>query len=424
MSRRGEVLTTRGRAFAGAGLALTLAGLGLGFADITRVGVLLLTLTVVSLALARRRPTGILVERLTDPARVTADDDVSVAITVTNTGTRGTALMLAEERLPSPLGDPPRFVLGALGPGARRAVQYAVRPRLRGRFRLGPLSVQLRDPFGMTQRFVELGGGAELLVLPHVHSLDGSRPLGTGIGAEGEIPHMVALHGEDDQSVREYRDGDDLRRIHWPATARMGELMVRQEDRPARRRAVVLLDARADGHHGAGLGSSFEWSVAAAASIGVHLSRFGYAVHLVSAETVQQGRADLATDPDTMLEALAVAETAPSSSFTDVVRAAHGLIGGGGLVVAILADHDEAVLRRVSQLRQPGCSALAFVLDTASFDGRVGRRRGSAEAAADVMRGAGWTATVVDAQATVAQMWDAAVGRSGALGRVPREVLA
>ena len=422
MSRRGEVLTTRGRAFAAAGLALTLAGLGLGFADITRVGVLLLALTLVSLALARRRPAGILVDRITDPARATADEPVTVHLTVANTGSRGTALILAEDRLPGVLGDPPRFLLGALGPGARRAVRYAVRPRLRGRFRLGPLSVQLRDPFGMTQRFVELGGTVELVVLPRVHPLDGSRPLGTGIGAEGEIPHMVALHGEDDQSVREYRDGDDLRRIHWPATARTGELMVRQEDRPARRRAVVLLDPRAEGHHGAGLGSSFEWAVAAAASIGVHLSGLGYAVHLVSSETVRQGRADLATDSDTMLEALAVAETGPSSTFTDVVRAAHGLIGGGGLVVAILADHDEAVLRRVSQLRQPGCSALAFVLDTASFDGPASRPRGSVDAAADLMQGAGWTATVVDAQASIPEAWDAAVGRTGTAGRVGRRV--
>ena len=45
------------------------------------------------------------------------------------------------------------------------------------------------------------------------------RPPGSGVGAEGAIPHMVALHGEDDVSIREYRDGDDLRRIHWPATA-------------------------------------------------------------------------------------------------------------------------------------------------------------------------------------------------------------
>ena len=66
---------------------------------------------------------------------------------------------------------------------------------------------------------------------------EGGSPLATriigGLGSEGSVPHMIALHGEDDVSVREYRDGDDLRRIHWPATARTGDLMVRQEERPA-----------------------------------------------------------------------------------------------------------------------------------------------------------------------------------------------
>ncbi|MGV1008778.1 MAG: DUF58 domain-containing protein [Dermatophilaceae bacterium] len=420
MTRRGEVLTTRGRAFVAAGLVLVLAGFGLGFADVARVGVLVLVLPSVCLALARRRPGGIQIERVTDPVRVSAGDLVTVTLTVTNTGTRATSLMLAQERLAAACGDPPRFLLGRLASGERRAVRYAVRPRLRGRFRLGPLSVQLRDPFGMTRRFEELGGSAELLVLPRVHPLDASRPRGTGIGTEGEIPYMVALHGEDDQSVREYRDGDDLRRIHWPATARMGELMVRQEDRPARRRAVVLLDARAEAHGGEGLDSSFEWAVAAAASMGVHLSRLGYAVHLVSSETVREGRAELATDTDAMLSALAGAQTGPASSFTEVVRAAHGLIGGGGLVVAILTAQDDVVLRRVAQLRQPGSNALAFVLDSASFSGR---RIGAHEpllAAMDLMRGAGWTATAVKAGTSVASAWSASAAAAGTQARAPR----
>ena len=89
-------------------------------------------------------------------------------------------------------------------------------------------------------------------MLPRIIPLGSGRPPGSGIGAEGAIPHMVALHGEDDVSIRAYRDGDDLRRIHWPATAKTGDLMVRQEDRPARRRAVVVLDSRASGHRGTG----------------------------------------------------------------------------------------------------------------------------------------------------------------------------
>ena len=67
--------------------------------------------------------------------------------------------------------------------------------------------------------------------------------------------------------MREYRDGDDLRRIHWPASARTSGLMVRQEDRPAKRRAVVILDCRASGHAGSGRSGSLEWCVTTAASV-------------------------------------------------------------------------------------------------------------------------------------------------------------
>ncbi|OLP72781.1 hypothetical protein BJM39_09955 [Salmonella enterica subsp. enterica serovar Javiana] len=109
---------------------------------------------------------------------------------------------------------------------------------MRGRHRLGPLGVRLRDPFGLSTRVAAISGSSDILVLPRILPLGGGQPPGSGVGAEGAIPHMVALHGEDDVSIRSYRDGDDLRRIHWPATAKTGELMVRQEDRPARRRAA------------------------------------------------------------------------------------------------------------------------------------------------------------------------------------------
>ena len=49
-------------------------------------------------------------------------------------------------------------------------------------------------------------------------------------------------------STREYRYGDDLRKVHWRATARTGQLMVRLEERPWRAQATLLLDTRARAH--------------------------------------------------------------------------------------------------------------------------------------------------------------------------------
>ena len=79
--------------------------------------------------------------------------------------------------------------------------------------------------------------------------------------------------------MRQYQEGDDLRRIHWPSVARTGELMIRQDESSRRASGLVFLDTRADA-----LGQShtpaFERAVSVAASIGVLLSRRGFVLRL------------------------------------------------------------------------------------------------------------------------------------------------
>lgn len=226
---------------------------------------------------------------------------------------------------------------------------------------------------------------------------------------------MVSLHGEDDQSIREYRDGDDLRRIHWPATARTGDLMVRQEDRPARRRAVILLDPRASGHQGTGVGSSFEWAVSAVASLLTHLADAGYAVHLVSAESIRSGVVASVAELDTALEMLAEASTSDDRALDELVRAAGTVAATGGLVVAVLADHDDEAFRRVASLRQSGGTGLAVVLDSASFGDGPGAggagHDGEARALAELLHLSGWSAVTVRAGGSMASAWAALTTR-------------
>jgi uncharacterized protein (DUF58 family) len=428
MARLREVLTGRGRAFVASGITLAVAGWGLGFPDISRVGVLLVFLPVITGMLSRRQRTSLRVDRHSSPSRVAVDERAIVTLTMTNAGTRRTPLLLAEERLNLALGDRPRFLLGQLAPGEVREVEYAVRSHLRGRHPLGPLTVVLRDPFGLTNRFAEVGSPGDIVVLPRIDSLVGGRPPGNGVGAEGEIPFMVALHGEDDQSIREYRDGDDLRRIHWPATARTGDLMVRQEDRPARRRAMIILDPRAGAHQGQGASSSFEWAVSAAASVVTHLAALGYATHLICSETVHDGQAAMTTDADHALDVLAEAETGPEIELAELVRAAHPVTASGGLVVAILADRDEETLRQVASLRQPGGSGLAIVLDTASFADGSGHARtpsrsfrasvpetrsvaAAATAYGELLHTAGWSVAVAARGDAIPEVWSALTTR-------------
>ncbi|HQH07934.1 MAG TPA: DUF58 domain-containing protein [Phycicoccus sp.] len=429
MRSLGAVLTQRGSAFLTAGAILFVAGLLLGQPDLTRIGALLLALLVGALLMGRLRPSRFTVTRSSNPARLTVDQPTVVIASLVNTSSRPSTFALAEEELDPALGDRPRFVIPPTPAGNVREVEYTLRPHVRGVHELGPLRVWLRDPFGLTSSPRPSDGTGTVLVAPRIHPLVTERALGRGVGADGAIPHQVALHGEDDQSIREYREGDDLRRIHWPATARTGAMMVRQEDRPARRRAVILLDSRRSAHRPAAAArtaAGFEWSVTMAASIAAHVDEQGYAVHLLTADpTVDSGvRHD--NDVEAMLETLARIDLGSDDGLPHILRGAHALAHDGGLLVILTPGMGEDDIRALASLRPAGSTGLAFVTapsargagareSVSDGQGRLGgrRRRGSHDDRAAgttlaVLSTAGWRAVSVRSTDTPMQAWSMA----------------
>lgn len=401
------MLTTRGRALVAAGVTLVVGGLLLGFADITRVGVLVSALPLLAGLRARHSSNGLEVTRAVHPARLMVDQTVLVVVILTNTSSRRSPLQLAEDDVHHLLGDRPRFVLPDMVPGDIREVDYQIRPRVRGRFRLGPLTLRKPDPYGMAITTVSLPGSTDILVLPRIEVLGRGHPRADGVGAEGAIPHMVALHGEDDVAVRSYRQGDDLRRIHWPATAHRSELMVRQEDHPARRHAVIVLDSRTTGHQGSGTMGSFEWAVTAAASVAAHLSEHHYSLHLASSENTGPGQTTQAPEIDDVLASLAMAQPGTPAQFDEVLRWASPLTSAGDLVVAIVTDHDDATLRETAALRRPEGTGLLILLDTASFTrAQPGEPADRTLVLATMATAAGWSTCVVTAGMTIGQVWN------------------
>lgn len=369
------LLTTRGRLFAVLGVVVVAAGVLLGYEDVTRIGLVLAALPVLALILMPRRTPRVQVVREVTPSRLAPDERGQVVARFTNVGKRPTPLYLAEEHIDFQLGDRPRFVLPRLVPGEDRRLRYAVRSRHRGAYPLGPVLLRQRDPFGLTFLTLQLSSTSEVLVLPRLHPLGEGRVRGTSRGSEGEMPQMVALHGEDDVSIRSWREGDELRRVHWPATAHRGELMVRQEDRPARRRALLILDSRASAYPGTGVRPSYEWAVSAIASVARHLVLDGFVVHLLTDTTLRDGSTDHPVELDAALDALARVQPEQDSRLDRLAAAAAPFTTGGVLVVAAVVAHDEEALRTLAAIRQPGSRAMAFVLDPEKFGSRAGGRR-------------------------------------------------
>jgi uncharacterized protein (DUF58 family) len=425
-------LTTRGRSFVAAGIAVLVAAASTGQEDLLRIAVLLLALPVVSaLVVARTRYRLSSGRRLGSP-RTAAGQDSEVTLRLDNISRLPTGLLLVEDRVPYVLGSRPRFVLDRVEPRGRREVTYTVRSDVRGRYLLGPLSLRLTDPFGMCELARSFTSRDTLVVTPQVQELPIVSLSGEWTGSGESRSRSIASAGEDDAGTREYRQGDDLRRVHWRSTARLGQLMVRREEQPWQARCTVLLDTRSLAHGGEGPGSSFEWAVSAAASIGVHLVRHGYFVRLLTDTGAHVGGGDLAIDgrggdvEGALLDALAVVTTSDNTSLRDASSSLRRG-GGDGLVVAVLGSLDPEETRLLGRLRHGTTAAVAVVLDTATWASPAARRR--AAAGADVggpvrlLRASGWRVLPVRAGDALPDIWPDAsrhhVERGDAVGAVP-----
>lgn len=392
-------MTGRGRLFVAAGVLVALTGLVLGLHDLTKVGGLLVVLPALALLLSRR-DLDLDVSRQVSPVRIPTDGHADVTVQVRNAGRLSTPLLRGEETLAYALGDRPHLLVPRLDSGESRQLSYRVRSHVRGHHVIGPLSVRVTDPFGLATRSIAVPGQTSLVVLPRVLPLTPVRGVPAGGGGETSTSSRVALQGEDDIGVREYRIGDDLRRIHWRSTARTGETMVRQDEQPSRRRALVLLDDRAGSHAGTGGGGSFEWSVTAVASIVTVLLGERFEVHLCLASD-ETGAVVPLVDLDHALDELAAVEPAETTSPDGLVEALDDfMLHGGGLVVGVLGQLDDEVVDLCTSRSRHG---RALVVDRGGFTGRSGT--GPADETAHRLALGGWRAEVVRPGAQLPELW-------------------
>ncbi|GAA1271160.1 DUF58 domain-containing protein [Kitasatospora nipponensis] len=407
-------LTTRGRSFLAAGVAAVLCSYLLGQEALLRVGVLLAALPLAAALLLLRTRYRVASGRRLTPHRAQAGQEARVHLRVDNISRVPTGLLMLEDKVPYVLGPRPRFVLDRVEPRGFREVSYRVRSDLRGRYPLGPLQLRLTDAFGMCELTRSFSAADTLTVVPQVQALPEVRLAGEWAGYGDSMARSVALAGDDDAVPREYRHGDDLRRVHWKSTAKYGELMVRREEQPQRARATVLLDAREIGHRGSGPASSFEWAVSCAASVGNHLLERGYQTRLltdngtqVPAPNAVGAGGSVSESIGLLLDSLAVVQHSQGSGLAraeEVLR-----LGGEGLLVAILGSLDDEQVANLGRLRRRAGAAVAFVLDTGTWAGlrRVFPDAGDHESDRQLrlLREAGWTVLAARAGDSVAELW-------------------
>lgn len=397
-------LTARGRTFLAAGVTAIVCAVILGQHSLSRVGVLLIALALIAALLVGRSRHQLTLTRTLSPQVVAAGSATKVHLALANEGRRQTGVLLLEESLPFVLGTRPRFVLNGTRSGTRRSVSYQVHSEVRGRYTIGPMTVRLRDPFGLVEVGRTFHATAPITVTPRTVPLPPVPLNGDWTGSGDNRPRAFSTGSAEDVTVREYRHGDDLRRVHWRTSARTGELMVRREEQPWQSRATVFLDNRASAHRGKGAASSLEMAVSMAASIALHLTERGFTVRLVTAEGEDRDTAwhdrSSAVNTRPLMEALAVVELTPKP---DLDTSWLGDSSHTSLLVGILGAlnvHDHEVLRR---MRLHGSRPLAIALDVTAWT-----RGGVAPVTsnADRLTSLGWRAVDAHPQDRLPHLWE------------------
>lgn len=327
-------------------VALAVTGLGVALrwpaALALGVAVLVVVLVAVSTLL---RPPDVRIDRRISPSRVRKGELAIAHLSLRNRGRR---------RFPGAVGV--QHVGGvevqvAL-PRLRRGeedVRTSVLPTdRRGEHVVTPVVLRRSDPFGLVQAEQRHGSDARLLVLPRVLRL---RPLRDSLtrSLEGAADDMTPNGTMTFHQMREYVPGDDIRRIHWPSTAKVahtGQLVVRQDVDDAQPFVVVVADTRGSRYPGE---DAFELAIDAAASavVAATAGNAPFELRTPGAERIG-GPTHQAVDP--ALELLALAEPDPPGTLvaelTSVRRSRSGAVA---VVVTGVPEPDE--LAAVAALR-------------------------------------------------------------------------
>lgn len=226
------------------------------------------------------------------PRRAFLGDELPVRLTITNHSPARAGWVFVADTVPQSLrgpvrSAPPRHVISLAG-GETRTFEYPIVARRRGYHELGPASGTAGDTLGIRQVDIEGGPSDRVIVYPKVVPIRrlslATRAATPALAARQALMHDPARV----RGMRDYRSGDDLRSIHWPASAASGRLLTKQLDPSTARATVVVLDLIQRDFRAGSRSSGPELAITAAASL---------LVHVINDEGLPAGMLTVATDP-------------------------------------------------------------------------------------------------------------------------------
>jgi uncharacterized protein (DUF58 family) len=351
------------------GVALAVLWVLLGEIELLAGGVVVLTAVAAAAAITRFSSPQVSVIRRLAPSLVHEGDRAAVDAVITNRGRR----VLTNVAFVDEVGALGRavFEAGTIRPGETGDAEYQILCRPRGVYPVGPVTATVTDPLRLAKATSQIPAIDRLIVYPEVEDLVGfPMTRGRDPAMQASRPEFSQRGGEDFYTLREYVFGDDLRRVHWPSSAKKDELMIRQLETPWQSRALVILDIRRNAYESE---ECFEKSVRGAASIIRHLAREGFDADLwaggVGATSISQYSA--------VMEQLAVVER---EGQVDIRAVASRLkaVGRGGALVLVTGIPDSDLLEVQRLMSREYRTTVVMSASETSSSGEVAFQRAGA----------------------------------------------
>lgn len=326
----------------------------------------------------------------TGPQRAEEGETIYFHVEMRNGGLLPRFMVQAVDRLPfvgaalgvAGMGEKLLGVVAYIGGNGACSFDVPVLCEKRGFYQLGPVGLASSFPLGLAEARRYTNGGAQTLTIyPDVFSII-ALPL-SGTPSEIHRGGFWLPEGTgtaEFSGLREYRRGDNPRHVHWPTTARLKELMVKEFEPLASASLYITLDLSADANVGQGRHSSFEYAVRIAASIARYATDNSMPVCLggEGARSLAIGHGSGEAHFRNILDALAVVDADGAIPYAKALNNVAMRSRHGQTVVVFLSEPEarvSATIQAIALLRARGAYVLAIIFERESFLGEVATSR-------------------------------------------------
>jgi uncharacterized protein (DUF58 family) len=337
-------LTRQGVAVLGAGLVAVAVGRVFAIIELFVIAAACFASVAAAVAYVWLRRPRVEATRWIHPSVLVAGETGHVDIRLHHVGRVTSAPFVMEEPVLRTMTEDhvARLPVAALGPGTVSSSGYRVPTTTRGVIGLGPLRLIVHDVLGIARSSAALVGADEIVVAPRTLPID-MPELGRGTLGRSLLESSRRLGPGDFHGLREYAAGDEPRSIHWRASARTDDLMVKEFTVEGLHRCTVVFDPAPGAHEST---AGFERGVTAAASLVSSAMRAGLTTRFVTAGGIDLRGPEVVHTTQRVLARVEPSD-APLAAFdTDM---ADGLV----LLVVVTGSHRAASWRISRALSDP-----------------------------------------------------------------------